>query len=221
MAGSTNTNSQRSVPEPVLNRIPLYLRIVEGLRERRVETISSRKLAQTLGLTDGQVRADLVYFGAFGRPGVGYHVERLADELRQIVGTDRVQRVALIGYGSIGRALVMYEGFAQRAFDIVAVFDRAPEKIGQAAGQLVVQDVAVVVEELRRLAVRMAILAVPAEAAVPLANRLVDAGVTGIMNFAPVALKLAGHAVVTNVDLMLTLERLSLRMRVADRQGRP
>ena len=219
MAGDTNTNSQRSVPEPVLNRIPLYLRFVEGLRDQGVGTISSRKLAQALGLTDGQVRADLVYFGAFGRPGVGYHVERLVDELRQIVGTDRIQRVALVGYGSIGRALVMYEGFARRAFDIVAIFDRAPEKIGQLAGRLIVQDVAVMIEELRRLAVRLAILAVPAEATLPLAQKLIEAGVTGIMNFAPVALKPADHVVVTNVDLMLTLERLLLRMRIADRQS--
>ncbi|MGB2824526.1 MAG: redox-sensing transcriptional repressor Rex, partial [Phycisphaerae bacterium] len=138
MRDSAHGNSGRSVPDPVLNRIPLYLRIAEDLRGRGVETISSRGLAQVLGLTDGQVRADLVFFGAFGRPGVGYRVEHLVTELRRIVGTDRVQPVALIGFGSIGRALVMYEGFGQRPFEIAAVFDRDPEKIGRPAGRRVV-----------------------------------------------------------------------------------
>jgi len=220
MAENENTNSERSVPDPVLNRIPLYLRIAEDLQGRGVETISSRKLAQALGLTDGQVRADLVFFGAFGRPGVGYQTQHLVTELRRVVGIDRAQPVVLIGFGSIGRALTMYEGFEKRAFEIVAVFDRDPEKIGRPAGKCVVKDVSTLPEEVARLGVSMAILAVPAEAAQRLADQLADAGVTGLMNFAPAALKLPDHVAVMNVDLMLTLERLSLRMKVANRLKR-
>ncbi len=220
MRENAHGSTERSVPDPVLNRIPLYLRIAEDLRNRGVETVSSRKLAQILGLTDGQVRADLVFFGAFGRPGVGYRVEHLAAELRQIVGTDRVQPVAVIGFGSIGRALVMYEGFGQSPFEIAAVFDRDAAKIGRPAGACVVQDVSMLAGEVKRLGISMAILAVPAEAAQSLAEQLADAGVTGIMNFAPVSLKLPGHVAAINVDLKLTLERLSLRMKVAGRRNR-
>ena len=214
------SNSERPIPDPVLNRIPLYLRIAQDLQSRDVETISSRKLAQFLGLTDGQVRADLVYFGAFGRPGVGYRVEHLAHELSQIVGVEQTRPVALVGYGSIGRALVMYEGFGDRPFEIKTVFDRDPEKIGQPAGDGAVVDVSTLDREIRRHGICIAILAVPGGAAQALAEQLAECGVEGIMNFAPVSLDLPKSVAVINVDLMLILERLSLRIAVADRRAR-
>jgi len=195
----------------------MYLRIAEGLLAEGVETISSRKLAQMLGLTDGLVRADLVYFGAFGRPGVGYRVAHLVEELRRIVGIDQVWPVALVGCGSVGRALLAYEGLRKRSFDIVAVFDSDPAKIGRSAGNCRVQDTADLGRELTQRGIRMAILAVPSGAAQPLAEQLAAAGVVGIMNFAPVRIKLPPEVVVMNVDLTLILERLSLRLKVTGR----
>jgi len=193
----------------------MYLRTAEDLRADGVTTISSHKLAQILGLTDGQVRADLVYFGAFGRPGVGYDITNLVTELRRIVGTDTVWPVALVGYGSIGRALVAHEGLRARSFEIVAVFDSDPAKTGRDAGACKVLPLSAMARELKRRGIRMGILAVPSSATQELAQRLAAAGVVGIMNFAPVRIRLDEDIVVMNVDLTMILERLSLRLKLA------
>jgi len=215
MSGQADANSDRAIPQPVLNRIPTYLRAAEDLLADGTETISSSRLAKILGLTDGQVRADLVYFGAFGRPGVGYRVAHLVEELRRVVGIDKPWPVALVGYGSIGRALVAHEGLRRRSFDIVVVLDADPAKVGRKAGRCTVQPVSELEQELTRREIRLAILAVPSGAAQDLAEQVAAAGVVGIMNFASVRLRLPEEVIVMNVDLTLLLERLSLRLKVA------
>lgn len=197
------------IPKAVVTRLPLYLRRLEYLRDQGVETVSSRQLAESLGRKDAQVRKDLGYFGTFGRPGVGYPVAELVGRLRKILGTDHLWRVALVGFGNLGRALVAYRGFQKKAFKIQAVFDSDPAKIGRRAGDLVVQDEGEMIAEIRRLGIPMAILTVPAEAAQKAADELVEAGVIGLLNFAPVTLEVPDAVAVNNVDLTLCLEQLA------------
>jgi len=199
-------------PKTVAHRLPLYLRRLEHLSADGVQTVSSRALAKSLGLKDAQVRKDLAYFGTFGRPGVGYTVAELTAKLRGILGTDRTWRVALVGFGNLGRALVSYRGFRRKAFKIEAVFDADRAKIGHRAGDLVVQDVADLAAQVRRLQIPLAILAVPAAAAQPVADDLTRAGVVGILNFAPVTLNVPPHVAVNNIDLTICLEELAFHL---------
>jgi len=200
------------VPKAVAHRLPLYLRRLEQLDADGIQTVSSRALAESLSLNDAQVRKDLTYFGTFGRPGVGYPVRDLMDKLRGILGTDRTWQVALVGFGNLGHALVSYRGFRRKAFQIEAVFDSDRAKIGRRAGDLVVQDVADLIPQIRRLQIPLAILAVPADAAQNVANELVRAGIAGILNFAPVVLDIPDHVIVNNVDLTVCLEQLSFHV---------
>jgi redox-sensing transcriptional repressor len=207
------------IPKAVATRLPLYLRRLEALSAEGVQTISSRELADSLGQKDAQVRKDLAYFGTFGRPGVGYPVGDLMGRLRQILGTDRLWRVALVGFGNLGRALVAYRGFHRRAFKVQAVFDSDPAKIGRRAGDLVVQDSAELAAEVRRLGIPLAILAVPGPVAQEVADRCVEAGVAGLLNFAPVKLDLPPAVSVINVDLTVRLEQLAFLVSSAARRG--
>ena len=204
-----------TIPKTVAHRLPLYLRRLESFDADGVETASSRDLARSLGLKDAQVRKDLAYFGTFGRPGVGYPVRELIPKLRAILGTDRTWRLALVGFGNLGHALVSYRGFRRKAFKIEAVFDADLAKIGHRAGDLVVQDVADLVTQVRRLQIPLAILALPAEAAQATADELVRAGVVGILNFAPVTLDVPAGVAVINVDLTVCLEELAFHVNMA------
>lgn len=124
------------IPSPVVRRLSLYLRPLEALQADRVATVSSRKLAQPLGLADAQIRKDLGYFGQLGRPGVGYEVMPLIHLLRSIFGTDRISNILLVGAGNLGKAVTTYRGFRVKGFKLVAIFDSDPKKIGRPVGQL-------------------------------------------------------------------------------------
>jgi redox-sensing transcriptional repressor len=163
------------------------------------------------------VRKDLSLFGSFGKRGTGYGVPELARELRAILGLGHTWRVALLGAGRIGSALFDYGEFRARGFDIVAVLDNDPAKVGQPWGPVVIRhpdELEAVVSELE---VDTVILAVPAQAAPELAQRAEAAGVRGILNFAPVRLHLAEGVPVQNVNVVTELEALSYRM--AHRNG--
>jgi len=200
------------VPKAVAHRLSLYLRRLEYLAAEGVQTVASRALATPLGLKDAQVRKDLAYFGTFGRPGIGYPVADLMQRLRAILGTDHAWRVALVGCGNVGRALLAHERFAQRGFHIVAAFDAAPDKIGRRIGHVVIEDAASLVQRIRSEQIPMAILAIPARAAQAVALQLADAGVRGILNFAPATLNLPDGVVVSNLDLTTWLEQISFHL---------
>ena len=174
-------------------------------------TISSRELGNALDLTDAQVRKDLAYFGSFGHPGVGYRVGELVRQLKQVLGTDRSWPVALIGAGNLGRALASHPGFTARGFALTTIFDSA--LAGETVEALVVQPMEALAEVLRRDKIRLAILAVPAEAAQAVADQLVEAGIAGILNFAPVTLDVPDHVSVNAVDLAAQLEQLAFAIR--------
>jgi len=215
-------NKPDDIPVPAVRRLSLYLRQLEAYQARERKTISSRQLGEALGLTDSQVRKDLAYFGQFGRPGVGYRVSELIGRVRRVLGTDRVSDIVLVGAGNLGRALVTYRGFAKKGFRIVAVFDNDAGKIGDRLtpdGSLCVRPLAEMPPLVESLGIRLGILAVPADAAQPVADAMMEAGIKGILNFAPAALQLPEGVAVTGVDLAVNLEQLSFRIRGA-RAGR-
>jgi redox-sensing transcriptional repressor len=202
-------NTMRKVAESTVRRLSLYLRFLEEFEGQGIATVSSGALASRGGTTSAQVRKDLSFFGSFGKRGLGYPVPALADRLREILGLKRRYLVAMIGAGKIGSALVQYRGFKQRGFDIVAIFDADPSKIGKQWNGLTVQDVATLERELSRNPVDMAVLVTPADAAQPVTDRLVALGVKSILNFAPVQLVVPDDVVVKTVNLALELETLS------------
>jgi redox-sensing transcriptional repressor len=199
----------RKVAESTVRRLSLYLRFLEEFEEQGIDTISSEALASRGGTTSAQVRKDLSFFGSFGKRGLGYAVPELGSRLREILGLQRRYRVAMIGAGKIGSALVQYRGFRQRGFDIVAIFDVDPGKIGRQWNGLTVQDISGLEAELQRRPVDMAVLVTPAEAAQPVTDRLVQLGVRAILNFAPLQLAVPNDVVVKTVNLALELETLS------------
>jgi len=201
------------IPKAVANRLSLYRGLLERFDADGVRTLSSRTISESLDLTDAQVRRDLAYFGSFGRPGVGYRVTDLLDRIRAILGTDRTWPVALVGYGNLGRALAAHAEFSHRAFRIAAIFDADPAKIGRRAGKLTVRGADCLVREVRRLRLPLAILAVPAEAAQPVAWQLVRAGVQGLLNFAPARLHVPRRVFVCPIDFTASLEQLSFHIR--------
>jgi redox-sensing transcriptional repressor len=199
----------RKVAESTVRRLSLYLRFLEEFEGQGVGTVSSGALASRGGTTSAQVRKDLSFFGSFGKRGLGYPVPELADRLRQILGLKRRYQVALIGAGKIGSALVQYRGFRQRGFDIVAIFDSDPAKVGRQWNGLTIFDVGELERELARQTIDMAVLVTPADAAQAVADRLVGLGVKAILNFAPVQLAVPDDVVVKTVNLALELETLS------------
>lgn len=197
------------VPKAVVSRLSLYLRELQHWQREGKETVSSTQLGRLLGFTDAQVRKDLAYFGQFGYPGIGYKCQELIDAIRSILGTDRSWPVALVGCGHLGRALMGYKGFQQQGFDIVAAFDSDPKKIGEPLGEMRIADIKNFPEIADKLSIRLVILSVPAAVAQRVAEALVDSGITGILNFAPVTLSLPNHVRVIGVDLAIEFEQLA------------
>lgn len=197
------------VAESTIRRLSLYLRFLEEFEEQGIETVSSEALAGRGGTTSAQVRKDLSFFGSFGKRGLGYSVPELAERLRSIIGLGHRYPLALIGAGKIGSALVQHRGFTERGFDIEAIFDRDPEKIGQSWNGQSVRDIRDLEATLAQDAVEIAVITTPADAAQGVADRLVALGVKAILNFAPVQLDVPNDVTVKTVNLALELEVLS------------
>lgn len=210
----------RKVSESTIRRLSHYLRILEDLDGRGAETVSSDDLAGETGTTAAQVRKDLSLFGSFGKRGLGYQVPDLATRLREILGLGRRWKVALAGAGRIGSALFEYPDFRRRGFDIVAVLDRDPEKIGHRWNGVTIRSTEELEAVIEEESIEILILAVPASAAQEIARRGVDAGVRGILNFAPTQLRLPGDIAAQDVNLVMELEALSFELAHADTEVR-
>jgi len=206
------SDRKRRISHPAVRRLSFYLRQLEHFGTHNRKTVSSKQLADALNLTDAQVRKDLASAGQFGHPGIGYRVEDLARSLRQVLGIDRTWNVVLVGAGNLGRALTSYRGFVRKGFQIVAVFDSDPSKTETHIGRYPVFGMNDLTAVVRSHNVRMAILAVPAEAAQAVADQLIAAGVHGILNFAPVALNVPDDVALEAVDLAVQMEQLSYRV---------
>jgi redox-sensing transcriptional repressor len=208
MAKEPLTSPSSETPKAAIARLSLYLRQLESLERDGQPTVASKQLGRLLNLSDAQVRKDLAHFGQFGYPGVGYRVNELRDVLRGLLGVDRPWRAALVGVGNLGRALLGYQGFRDRGFHIVALFDRDRELIGRRVAGLEIRPFERLKAVVREEEVELCVLCVPADAAQQAANAAASAGVVGILNFAPIALKLPQRVSVVSVDLGLQLEQL-------------
>ena len=198
----------RRIPEATVSRLPLYLRV---LTEASAETgtISSEALAARAGVNAAQVRKDLSHLGSYGVRGVGYDVAYLLHEINRRLGLDATRRVAIVGAGNLGQALASYGGFPSRGFHVVAAFDSDPAKIGRRVGGAVVEPAASMREVIQEKGVEIAIITTPAGVAQSIADTLVEAGVSCVLNFAPTTVVVADHVVVRQVDLGIELQILS------------
>jgi redox-sensing transcriptional repressor len=199
----------RSVAASTIRRLSLYLHFLEECERQGRVTVSSRALAERGGATPAQVRKDLSFFGSFGKRGIGYPTTQLAKRLREILGLGRRYRVVLVGAGRIGTALANYPGFRSRGFQVTAIYDVDPDKVGRALDGLVVRSLGDLEADLNAQPADIAVIGTPAAAAQELADRLVRSGVRAILNFAPVALSVPPEVAVTNVNMALELEVLS------------
>jgi len=203
--------SRREIPRKAIYRLSVYLRCLQRLKANGLRTVSSEALSKIAGVKPTQLRKDLAYFGQFGTRGLGYDVEQLAKMTSDLLGTNSLQPVILVGVGNLGLALLSYRGFEQEGFEIVAAFDTDPD-----AERLRSKNIAVPIYGMEKLGeiaakrnVKMAIIAVPATAAQEVANTLVQLGITGILNFAPLVLRVPDDVMVNNVNLAIELETLS------------
>ena len=199
----------RHVAQSTVRRLALYLQFLEECERSGAATVSSRALAERGGATPAQVRKDLSFFGSFGKRGIGYPVPKLAARIREILGLGRRYRVLLVGAGRIGAALASYPGFDERGFDVVAVYDVDPGKVGRTLDGHPVRSLRDLDADLQRQPADIAVIGTPAVAAQQVADRLVRGGVRAILNFAPVGLAVPAEVTVTNVNMALELEALS------------
>lgn len=199
------------IPDETVRRLPLYLRGLMLSADQGLEHISSKALADYVGVHSWQIRKDFSYFGDFGTPGVGYRIERLAKEIKKILRLHVMRRTALVGVGDLGSALLAYPGFRTYGLDIVAAFDLDPVKVGKTFSDVKVEDLAGI-ETLKQREIVMAIVAVPREAAQEIVDRLVAVGVRGILNFAPCKIVAPKRVKVITLDIAMELARLPYYM---------
>ena len=197
------------IPEMTVRRLSVYTRCLLQLEEDGIKTISSQALAERFNLNSAQVRKDLAYFGEFGVRGIGYYVSGLKAELQKILNLDREWQVALVGYGNLGSALFHYKGFARQGFRISAIFDDDSAKIGRSVDGVPILAMRDLPAEAKARNLQIAIVSVPAEAAQPVIDKLVAAGIKAVLNFAPSRIKVARDVRLKNVDLSIELETLS------------
>ena len=208
------------ISESTVRRLSHYYRVLEEVEAEGGRLISSHRLAQREGVTSAQVRKDLSCFGSFGRRGLGYNVGHLREEIRAILGLDRRWRVAVVGVGNLGTALMLYRGFERQGFDVVAAFDRDPARIGKPLGGLVVRDIAELPVVARDVGLDLGVIATPLKAAQEVADALVTAGVRGIINLAPRKLFVPAHVALRTVDMTVEFESLSFALANVSTRGR-
>ncbi|KKM74531.1 hypothetical protein LCGC14_1399410 [marine sediment metagenome] len=197
------------IPPVVIDRLPLYARALAGLEAKGREVISSQELGSRLGVTPAQIRKDLSYFGRFGKQGRGYNVRKLLDELHRILGLDRQWRMALVGVGKLGRAVLGYEGFGPQGFRIVEAFDADAKRIGERINRLTVRDTSELEKVLSKNPVDVGIVAVPAEIAQDVIDSLVKCGVRAILNYAPIATHVPPGVYVRRIEPVLALQSMT------------
>jgi redox-sensing transcriptional repressor len=197
------------IPDIIVGRLPIYLRALQRMATQGKKTTSSQELGEYVGISAAQIRKDISQFGEFGKQGTGYSIPFLTDKLREILKVNRTWDVALVGLGDMGHALARYGGFGERGFRVAVLFDSDPAKIGQKVGDFVIEDAAQLVERVRNCRIRLAMMAVPATAAQDVADRLVQAGVQAILNYAPTALSVPEQVHVQNIDPSTHLQRMT------------
>lgn len=199
------------IPDETIRRLPIYLRALLFLLEEGQHSVSSQILAGFLGVNAWQIRKDFSYFGAFGTPGVGYDIEKLAKQVKKILKLNSPKKAALIGVGNLGSAVMSYSGFGVYGFNIVAAFDINPKKIGRKVNNIRIEDVSNL-QVLKKRKVNIAIIAVPRESAQRTTDAVIKAGVRGILNFSPCYIKVPKTVKVVTIDIAMDLARLPYYM---------
>jgi len=202
-------SATRDVPDATLARLPLYLRVLQTFADAGAATCSSVELAEAAGVNPAKVRKDLSHLGSYGTRGVGYDVEYLQYQIARGLGQTQTWDVVIVGAGNLGSALSTYGGFAPRGIRVAAVLDTDPSRVGSTVGDVEVRPLDVLDAVVAEHAIAIAVVAVPGEAAQDVADRLVAAGVTSILNFAPAVLQVPPHVQVRKVDLSVELQILA------------
>lgn len=200
---------RRVIPEATVARLPVYHRCLLQLQGEGRATVSSEQLADLAGVNAAKVRKDLSYFGTYGTRGVGYEVDQLLVEVRRELGLTHDWPCVIVGAGNLGSALAKFAGFTDRGFSVVAVVDVDPAKVGQPVGDLVVHHEDELPELVARHDIVIGIITTPPEAAQDAADRLIEAGIRSILNFAPTVLDVARHVLVREVDVAVELQILA------------
>lgn len=203
--------ARRAIPDIVIGRLPVYLRALNFLVAEGREITSSQELGDRLGISSAQIRKDLSHFGEFGKQGTGYDIAFLRDQLRQIMKVDRMWDVALAGAGNLGKAVADYGGFSGKGFNITAIFDNDPEKIGTTVGinGVKVQPVSELATAIKERGITVGIITVPAEHAQQVARTMVEAGVRAILNYAPITITVPSGVRVQYIDPVVGLQRMT------------
>jgi redox-sensing transcriptional repressor len=203
-----------SISDLTVARLSVYLRCVERLLdEGKLATVSSQELARRFNLNSAQIRKDLAYFGEFGVRGVGYNVRELRQYIVEILGLDRERRLVIVGAGNLGTALCHYSGFSGGSFLVVGVLDSDPNRIGDPTPSgLLVEDASRIAEIVKQRGVEIGVITTPASAAQAVCDRMIEAGLRTVLNFAPVRVKAPDDVYVKTVDLKVHLEELSFHI---------
>jgi len=199
----------KKIAASTISRLSTYYRTLAMLQEKNIETVSSDEIAEINGFTAAQVRKDLSFFGAFGKRGLGYHVEHLKNEIGNILGLKRKWNIALVGFGNIGHALIDYAEFKKQGFYFKAIFDEDPAKVGIKVNNLQVHPFDDSCGIIAAEAIEIAIIAVPAAKAQAVIDHLVGCGVKAFLNFAPITIKVPHDVMVKNENMSIELEALS------------
>jgi redox-sensing transcriptional repressor len=206
---STSAQGSHGIPEATVARLPVYLRALYALADRGIATVSSEELATAAGVNSAKLRKDLSHLGSYGTRGVGYDVEYLVYQVSRELGLTQDWPVVIVGAGNLGRALANYGGFASRGFRIAALLDCDPAVVGTVIARHTVRSAADIEDVVTRYGVSIGVIAAPAAAAQDVCDRLVAAGVTSILNFAPVVLNVPSGVDVRKVDLSIELQILA------------
>ncbi|MDT8902296.1 redox-sensing transcriptional repressor Rex [Anaeroselena agilis] len=197
------------ISKATIDRLPLYFRTLRLVQQEGTEIISSEELGRRIGVTPEQIRKDLASFGEFGKKGVGYFVRELIRNIGEILGLHRNWNIAIVGVGHLGWALANYKNFASLGFNLAAVFDVDPAKVGQLIGGVEIYSIDRLEEVARERNIHIGVITVPAESAQEVADKLVAAGVRGIWNFAPIKLNVADNVRLVSEDLSVGLSSIS------------
>jgi len=201
--------SQRRIPEATVARLPVYLRSLVEVADAHTVTISSERLAEMAGVNAAKVRKDLSYLGSYGTRGVGYDVEFLLVQINRVLGLTQDWPVVIVGVGNLGHALANYKGFSARGFRIAALVDADPKRVGETVADLTVRHMDDLPDIALAEKIAIGIVATPASSAQEVADLLVAAGVTSILNFAPAVISVPRDVSLRKVDLSIELQILS------------
>lgn len=204
--------ANKQIPEIVVGRLPQYLRSLQRMAREGRQVTSSQELGERLSISAAQIRKDLSQFGEFGKQGTGYQIAYLIEQLQKILKVEHEWEMAVVGIGELGSAVARYKGFANRGFKVRMIFDSDPEKIGSQVGEFVVQDYGKMGEVIRAAGIKIAMITVPISQAQEVADRLVEAGVRAILNYAPISINVPEGVQLQYIDPSIHLQRMTFHL---------